>query len=264
MKIITFTTDFGINSNYPAQMKAVALSLAPDAKLIDITHSISNHNILEGAYFLQTTVPYFPEGTVHVAVVDPGVGSNRRAIIVATKTQILIGPDNGLLIPVAKKLFPFQVYEIKNQKFMLKKISNNFHGRDIFTPVAAHILNGVLFEEIGPIIHDYIDLKLEQAEITDKYATGKILFIDDFGNIITNIQTQHILQKFLEPGKKFMVFIGKTRKEIPFAKTYTDVKKAALLITNSSSGYLEISANQSKASEILNVKPGEEIKILFG
>lgn len=264
MKTITFTTDFGINSNYPAQMKAIALSLAPDANLIDITHSISKHNVVEGSYFLQTTVPYFPEGTVHVAVVDPGVGSNRRAIIIATKTQVLIGPDNGLLIPVAKKLAPFQVYEIKNQKFMLEKISNTFHGRDIFAPVAAHILNGVLFEEIGPIVHDYVDLKLEQAEITDKYALGKILYVDDFGNIITNIQTKCIMQKFLEPGKKFMVFIGKTRKEIPFAKTYNDVKKAALLITESSNGYLEVSANQGKASEILNVKSGEEIKILFG
>ena len=263
MKTITFTTDFGINSSYPAQMKAIVLSIATDAKLVDITHSISKHNIMEGAFVLQTTIPYFPDGTVHICIVDPGVGSVRRGIIIVTKTQILVGPDNGLLTPVAKKLAPFQVYEIKNPNFMLKKISNTFHGRDVFAPVAAHILNGVLFEEIGPIIHDYIDLNLEQTEITDKYVIGKILYIDDFGNIITNIQ-KYLLQKYLEPDKKLLVFIGKNRKEIPYVNTYNDVKKGTFLITNSSSGYLEISANQSKASEKLNVKLGEEIKIKFG
>ena len=262
MKTITFTSDFGINSNYPAQMKAVVLSIAPDALLIDITHNISKHNIIGGAYVLQTTVPYFPDGSVHLCVVDPGVGSKRRGIIIVTKTQILVGPDNGLLTPVAKKLAPFQVYEIKNRNFMLKKISDTFQGRDIFAPVAAHILNGVLFEEVGPMIHDYIDLNLEETELTDKYVSGRVLYIDDFGNIISNI-SKHMLQKYLEIGKKVKIYIGKNRKEIPFVKTYSDVKKGAFLIANSSSGYLEISANQIKASDILKVKLGEKIKIKF-
>jgi S-adenosylmethionine hydrolase len=262
MKIITFTTDFGIKSNYPAQMKAVVLSIAPDARLVDITHSISKHNIFEGAYVLQTTNLYFPVGTVHVAVVDPGVGTLRRGIVIITKTQILVGPDNGLLIPTAKKFAPFQVYEIKNQNFMLKKISNVFHGRDVFAPVAAHILNGTLFKEIGEIIHDYIDLNLEQTQITREYITGKILYIDDFGNIITNIQTNLLINR-LEHNKKLVVFTKEKRKEIPFVKTYNDVKKGNFLITNSSSGYLEISVNQKKASKILNAKLGEEIRIKF-
>lgn len=262
MKTITFTTDFGINNNYIAQMKAVVLSIASDARLIDITHSISKHNIAEGAYVLETTIPYFPEGTVHVAVVDPGVGSVRRGIVVITKKQILVGPDNGLLIPVAKKLFPFQVYEIKNKNFMLKKIFNTFHGRDIFTPVAAHILNGVFFEEIGPIVNDYINLNLNQIEITQKGVTGKILYIDDFGNIITNIR-MNLIFKYLKLNKKFIVNAGRHKKEMVFVETYSDVKKGDFLITNSSSDYLEISANQSKASEILKVKLGEEISIKF-
>lgn len=263
MKTITFTTDFGINSNYTAQMKAVVLSIVPDAILVDITHSISKHNVVEGAYVLQTTVPYFPEGTVHVAVVDPGVGSSRRGIVISTKTQILVGPDNGLLIPVAKKLAPFHVYEIKNQNFMLKKIFNTFHGRDIFTPIAAHILNGVFFKEIGPIINDYINLNLHQVKITQKDVTGKILYIDDFGNIITNINMD-LLFKYLKLDKKLLVYTGKYKREIVFVKTYSDVKKGELLITNSSNDYLEISANQRKASEILKVKVGEEVIINFG
>jgi len=262
MKTITFTTDFGIKSNYPSQMKAVVLTIAPDTKLIDITHSISRHNIAEGAYVLMTTVPYFPKGTVHIAVVDPGVGSLRRGIVIVTKTQILVGPDNGLLIPVANKLAPFQVYEIENKNLMLDKTSYVFHGRDVFTPVASYILNGVLFEEIGQIIHDYIDLNLEKIDITQKNVIGKILYIDDFGNIITNIQTNHLL-KYFEKDKKLMVFVGKNKKILPFVKTYSDVKKGRFLITDSSSGYLEISANQSKASERLKVKIGDEIKIKF-
>ncbi len=263
MKTITFTSDFGINSNYPAQMKAVVLSIAPDSILVDITHSISKHNIIEGAFVLQTTVPYFPNGTVHLCVVDPGVGSIRRGIVIVTKTQILVGPDNGLLIPVAKKLTPFQVYEIKNPNFMFKKMTNTFHGRDIFAPVAANILNGILFENIGPIINDYIDLNFEKTEITDKYVTGEILYIDDFGNIITTIQ-KDMLQKYLEPGKKVTVFIGKNKKQIPFFNTYSDVKKGSLILTNSSSDFLEISVNQNNASYILKAKLGEEIKIKFG
>lgn len=262
MKTITFTTDFGIKSNYPSQMKAVVLTIAPDAKLVDITHSISKHNIAEGAYVLMTTTPYFPKGTIHVAVVDPGVGSLRRGIVIVTKTQILVGPDNGLLIPAANKLAPFQVYKIENQNLMLNKISNIFHGRDVFAPIASYILNGILFEEIGQIIHDYIDLNLEKIEITQKNVLGKILYIDDFGNIITNIRT-NLLLKYFKKDKKLMVFIGKNKKEIPFVKTYSDVKKEGFLITNSSSGYLEISANQSKASEMLKVKLGDEIKIKY-
>ena len=262
MKTITFTTDFGINSNYPAQMKAVVLSIAPNTRLVDITHSIKKYNIIEGAYILQTAIPYFPKGTIHIGVVDPGVGSLRRGIVIVTKTQILIGPDNGLLIPSAKKLAPFQVYEIKNNNFMLKQISNTFHGRDIFAPVAANILNGVLFNEIGKIIYDYIDLKLEQTDITKKYVIGKILYIDDFGNIITNIRID-LLFKYLKLDKKLLVYTGKYKKEMVFVKTYNDVKKGELLITNSSNDYLEISANQRKASEILKVKLGEEVIIKF-
>ena len=193
-------------------MKAVALSIT-DAKIIDITHGITPHNIREGAFILKTNIPYFPMGTVHVAVVDPGVGSNRRGIVITTGSQILIGPDNGLLIPAAKKLGAFNVYEIQNTNLMLKTISNTFHGRDIFTPVAAHVLNGVMFQEIGPIINDYVDMDFGKTEITPKTATGKIIYIDTFGNIITNIDG-YKLRQHLDYGKKIMLFIGKNQKEI--------------------------------------------------
>ena len=261
MKIITFLTDFGSNSSYVAQMKGVALSMT-EAKIIDITHEITPQNIREGAFILRISIPYFPAGSVHVAVVDPGVGTERRGIVITTPSQILIGPDNGLLIPAARYLGNFTIYVITNPKLILNSVSNTFHGRDIFTPVAAHILNGVLFEQIGPIVTDFVDLDFGNFKITDNSATGKIIYIDSFGNIITNIDGFR-LNQILDYNKKIKVFIGDINLEIKFVKTYSFVKKSELLATIGSSNLLEIALNQGNAAKKLGVKPDDEVKILF-
>ena len=182
--------------------------------------------------------------------------------MIITRNQILVGPDNGLLIPAARALGEFNVYEITNKDCMLDPVSNTFHGRDIFTPVAANILNGMPFEDIGPITTDFVDLDFETAVITDKTATGKIIYIDDFGNIITNINSSE-LGKFLDFDKKIMVFIGKNNYEMPFVKTYSIAEQGQLIATIGSSNYLEISINQRNAAKKLRVKPDDEIKILF-
>lgn len=261
MKTMTFLTDFSTKSSYVAQMKAVALNIT-DARIVDITHAISPQNIIEGAFHLKTTVPYFPKGTVHVAVVDPGVGTKRRGIVIATRSQILIGPDNGLLIPAAKRLGDFQVYEIKNKNLMMNNISNTFHGRDIFTPVAAHILNGTYFNEIGPVIDDYKTLDLGSFTVNNKAIEGKVLYIDGFGNIITNINGIRI-KKYLNFNKEIMVYLGKKRIKIPFVRTYGETKKGETLATIGSSNLLEISINQGNAKEKYKMKTGEKIKILL-
>ena len=261
MKIITFLSDFGTNSGYVSQMKGVALGIT-DARLVDITHEIASHNIREGAFVLQTVVPYFPVGTVHVAVVDPGVGTERKGVIITTNSHVLVGPDNGLLMPAAHFLGEFTVYEIKNEKYMLKSASNTFHGRDIFTPVAAHITNGVSFEEIGNRTNDYVNLHFGHAEITDKAATGRVVYIDRFGNIITNIAWFKLLDR-LQYDKKIMVFIGNSSKEMSFVRSYGFVKKGHMLATIGSSNLLEIGINQGNAAKKLSVKEDDEIKILF-
>ena len=261
-KILTFLSDFGMKSSYVSQMKAVALSITNDVHIVDITHEITPHNVREGAFVLKTAVPFFPTGTVHVAVVDPGVGTNRKGIVITTESQILIGPDNGLLIPAAQVLGHYIVYEIQNTRFMLKLVSNTFHGRDIFTPVAAHILNGVLFEEIGPVVNDYVKIDFEGFKITNNTAIGKIVYIDGFGNIITNIEGDR-LQQVLEYGKKIMLFINGKQQEIPFVKTYGSVKPGEILATVGSHRYLEISVNQGNAALKLDVKPDDEVKIFF-
>jgi len=261
MKILTFLSDFGNNSNYVSQMKGVALSIT-DAKLVDITHEIPPHDIRQGAYVLQTSIQYFPKGTVHVAVVDPGVGTIRRGIVVTTRAQILIGPDNGLLIPAAKNLGDFCVYEIKNPDYMLDSISYTFHGRDIFTPVAAHILNGIAFDQIGPKITDFINLDFGKCEINDKSATGNVISTDRFGNIITNIDGSK-LRQVLDYDKKILLFIKNQNISIPFVKTYDFVKVGEYLSTIGSSNLFEIAVNKDNASNKLKIKPGDEIKILF-
>ena len=261
MKIMTLLTDFGLKSPYVSQMKGLALSLT-DAKIIDITHEISSHNIREGAFILRSTINHFPSGTVHVAVVDPGVGTARRGIVITTPTQILIGPDNGLLIPAAELLGNYTVYEITNQQLMHTNISNTFHGRDIFVPVAAHILNGRYFSEIGPIINNYINLDFGNSEVEFKTAKGKVIYIDNFGNIITNIDGPSV-QRVLPYDSKIMLYVGKKQNEIKFVRSYNYVNKGELLATVGSSNLLEISLNQGNAAEKLEVKADDEVKLLY-
>jgi S-adenosylmethionine hydrolase len=261
MKLMTFLSDFSNKSNYVSQMKGVALSMT-ETKIVDITHDILPHNIREGAFVLRTTVPYFPVGTVHVAVVDPGVGTARRGIVVTTKTHILVGPDNGLLIPTAKFLGNFTVYEITNPNLMLNPISNTFHGRDVFIPIAAHILNGIKFEDIGPVVNDFINLDFGSFEIIDNSVIGKIIYIDNFGNIITNIDGFKIRQ-VLSYDKNIKLTIGNKNFAIPFVKSYGFVKKGELLATVGSSNLLEISLNQGNAEKKLKIKPDDEIKFIL-
>ena len=261
MKIITFLSDFGSKSSYVSQMKGAALSIT-DTKVVDITHDISPHNIREGAFMLRTSVPYFPPGTVHVAVVDPGVGTERKGIVITTQSQILIGPDNGLLIPAARFLGKFTVYEITNTKLMLPFVSYTFHGRDIFSPIAAHILNGVLFEHIGPVISNFIDFNFGNFEINKSSAIGKIIYIDNFGNIITNIDGLKF-GNVSDFGKNVTIFIGKKTFKAQFVKSYDFVKKGEVLLTIGSSNFLEVSINQGNAAKKLDVKSDDDIKILF-
>jgi len=257
MKIITFLTDFKTKSGYPAQMKGVVSSLT-NARYVDITHDIAPHNIREGAFVLRTCAPYFPDGTVHVAVVDPGVGTERKGIVIATRSQILIGPDNGLLLPTAH----FVVYEISNKMYLSDSVSNTFHGRDVFAPTAAQIINGVPFEEIGGQIDDFVDLDFGSAEIISQTATGKVIYIDSFGNIITNIDGAK-LRDALDYDKKITVFISGRRRELPFVKSYNFVKRRQYLVTIGSSDLTEIGINHGNAAQKFGIKPGDEIKILF-
>ena len=261
MKLVTFLTDFGLQSGYVAQMKGVLYARYPDAHCVDISHDITPHNVKEGAFLLRSVVPHFPRGTIHVGVVDPGVGTHRRGIVVATRRHIFVGPDNGLLMPAVRLFGDFAAYEITNEDLFKKPVSDTFHGRDIFTPIAAHILNGLPFEQIGPRIQDVLDIPFQQPSILDNMIMGTVLFVDRFGNIVTNISSKQI-QRVAHIGDELTLNINDQRKKIPFVATYYgDVKKQGLLALMGSSGFLEISLNQGNASELLSASTDDSFQI---
>lgn len=258
MTVVTLLTDFGIKSGYVPQMKGVITSITSNAQIIDLTHEIHPQDIQEASFVLQSVVSYFPVGSVHVAVVDPGVGTERRGIVVITRSQILIGPDNGLLMPAAHLLGDFVVYEIANKEYMLDSISNTFHGRDIFAPVAAHIINGIPFEKIGPQISDFIDFQLWKSMVTKPMVNGVVLHTDPFGNIITNIDGDSFAN-MVRYGDEVTLIANGEKQRLPFVKSYASVKKGEFLMTVGSSNFIEISINEGNAAQILQVNRGAPI-----
>jgi len=253
--VITLLSDFG--DVYPASMKGVILRIHPDAKLVDISHSIPRHDIRAGAFILMTSARYFPSGTVHIAIVDPGVGTKRRAIAIMARSSegdihYFIGPDNGLLIPAAKRFGEFEVYEITNGALFLKKVSSTFHGRDIFAPVGAHISKGLDIAEVGSRIFDFVGLDFGKGKKNNNSIEGEIIFIDPFGNIVTNIS----LGTFDFKNGDILDIQG---IEIPFLNSYGSCNEGDALCLIGSHGFLEIAINHGNAAAFLNKKQGDGI-----
>jgi S-adenosylmethionine hydrolase len=186
--LITLTTDFGISSPYIAQMKGVILSLCREVDLVDITHAIAPQNIQEGAVVLADTTPRFPPGTLHVVVVDPGVGSSRRLVYAKIGEQRYLAPDNGLLGMLAAATCPSEMFTLENRDYWLPEVSHTFHGRDILAPVAAHLANGVDPTLLGPPLAELESLPIAQPRMTGGGLIGEVLYVDSFGNAITNIR----------------------------------------------------------------------------
>jgi S-adenosylmethionine hydrolase len=258
-KIATLTTDFGLKDPYAAEMKATILSICPNAAIVDITHEIAKFNIRMGAYMLASAAPYFPKGSVHVAVVDPGVGTKRRPILIQTAHGFFVGPNNGILVLAAEKQGITSIHELANLQFMLPKVSNTFHGRDIFAPAAAHLLNEVKPEEFGPEIPEAI--KPEFAKITRKndVLIGEVLHVDGFGNIITNINEKEVAQSRLKEAVNVELPICKLKIDLFRAYGETEIREPLALI--GSHGFLEIALNQGNAAKKFKAKPGDKITI---
>jgi S-adenosylmethionine hydrolase len=260
-KIITLTTDFGLKDPYAAEMKAAILSIYPNAVIVDITHEIAKFNIRMGAYVLASAVPYFPKGSVHVAVVDPGVGTRRRPILIQTRQGFFVGPDNGLLVLAAEKQGIMRVHELANPRFMLPKVSHTFHGRDIFAPAAAHLLNRVKPAEFGPEIREAA--KPEFANVTRRKGVlvGEVLHVDGFGNIITNINEEEVVQSHVKGAVS--VELPSYKLKLKLGKAYGEAEPQEPLALIGSHGFLEIALNQGNAAEKFETKPGDKIKLLL-
>ncbi|MEJ5314047.1 MULTISPECIES: S-adenosyl-l-methionine hydroxide adenosyltransferase family protein [Anaerolinea] len=198
MKLITILTDFGLQDGYPGIMKGVIYRIAPEVKIVDITHLIPPQDIYRGARILERSYPYFPQGTIHIAVVDPGVGTRRRPVAAKIGEHYFVGPDNGLftfpLLAVIEKGIPFECVELNQPQYWLENVSHVFHGRDIFAPVAAHLANGVPLSELGSYIENPVMLDLPQPQVLADQIVGEIIDIDHFGNLSTNIPGEWLLQ----------------------------------------------------------------------
>lgn len=259
MPIITLLSDFGTKDSYVGQMKGVILSICPNATIVDISHEIEKFNVRAGAFVLASAVSCFPRGTIHLAVVDPGVGMERRAIIIKSKSSIFVGPDNGILVPAAEREGIEHVYQIRNERYILPKVSRTFHGRDVFAPVAAFLANGVRPREIGPEIKDYKRPSFTRPKVVKGNFTGEILYIDGFGNIITNASTSLLEKMEVKEGDLLKIKMERTAKVVRFCRAYGEVPKHELLAIIGSSDFLEISINQGNAAEFFNVRPGNKL-----
>ncbi|MDG6218858.1 MAG: S-adenosyl-l-methionine hydroxide adenosyltransferase family protein [Candidatus Thermoplasmatota archaeon] len=262
MHTVTFLSDFGLSSGYVAQMKGVVHSFSSEVNIIDISHTIPPQDVNAGAFVLKTTIPFMPTGSIHIGVVDPGVGTHRRGIVIVTNKHIFIGPDNGLFLPSARLFGLFRIYEITNESLFQHPVSATFHGRDIFSSIAGHILSGIRFESIGPEIHDYVDLSFPTPRFEENKVVGEVLFVDDFGNLITNIDGDTFLRR-VSMDQKLFIHIDEKHVPAVFAKSFGFVIKNEVLVTIGSHGYVEVSVNQGRADERLFLRKGDAIDIEY-
>ncbi|HKC64066.1 MAG TPA: SAM-dependent chlorinase/fluorinase [Pyrinomonadaceae bacterium] len=260
--MITLLTDFGTADYFVGAMKGVILTINPDASLVDITHEIAPQNILSGAFTLSAVYKNFPEGTIHVAVVDPGVGSHRRAIVVSARKQYFVGPDNGLFSFIFDEGKEARVFHATNEDYFHHPVSNTFHGRDIFAPVAAALSKGIRPEKLGPEITDYIRLpNLKPNLIGAGKLEASIIHIDRFGNCITNLTRRYITDEWIARGLTLTV---NGRKITSFRRFFAEETDASdnLFAIWGSAGYLEIASNRASAAEILRARTGQQILVM--
>jgi hypothetical protein len=273
-RVITFTTDFGSADAYLAAMKGVALGIVPDLTLVDITHEVPPQDIAHGAFVLGSAYQYFPVDTVHVAVVDPGVGTRRKAVLVVSPTGSFVGPDNGVLSYVLKDYMTFdqvqfkstefarpvvitvpsdcQVYELTNPEYWHHPVSSTFHGRDIFAPVAAHLASGVQQENVGESIQELVFLNLFTLRRSDDRVEGEVIYIDRFGNLVSNIQKDSL------PDREIVIELaGVTISGL--SRTFSDADSLLALI--GSHGYLEVAGNRGSAARRLGVEVGATLTV---
>jgi S-adenosylmethionine hydrolase len=249
--IITLTTDFGLSDPFVGIMKGVILGVAPDAQLVDITHDIRSYDVLEAAFMIETAYRYFPEKTVHLVIVDPGVGSARRPIAATVNGHTFVAPDNGVLSYVLER--STAVYEITNRDLFLTTVSQTFHGRDIFAPVAAHLALGNPIHSVGPSISNAIQEPLPEPSIHKDRVRGVVLRIDKYGNIITNLRREHLRSNF----RIRIAGVVVTR----LCSSFSEARTGELLAIDGSTGWIELAINQGSAAERLKVERGAEIEV---
>lgn len=246
--VITLLTDFGTRDAYVGIMKGVALGICPTARLVDLTHEVPPQAVPVGALLLRSAVESFPDGTVHLAVVDPGVGSARDAVAVITARACLVGPDNGLLAPAAAALGPYTVRRLTCEELFRRPVSQTFHGRDIFAPIAAHLAAGMPPQRLGPQVPALQPLALPEPRVESNAVHGEVIYVDHFGNLITNIGAAAL--RAFRP-QNLSVRIAETMIS-PLASSYAAVPAGMALALIGSWGTLEVAVRDGRAADALH------------
>jgi S-adenosylmethionine hydrolase len=261
---VVFMTDFGIVDDSVALCKGVMYGIAPNLRIVDLTHQVNAFSIHDGARFLFGTTPYFPAGTVFVVVVDPTVGSSRKAVVVKSKRgQFFVLPDNGLMTMVEDRDGIDSIREITDPDWMVgAKISSTFHGRDIFSPVGAHLARGDDWTQVGPVVDKLVRLDLKPATVDDKGLTGEVIALDGaFGNLVTNISAEDFLKLGYQRGDKVKVTLAGHEVEMPFVRTFSDVPLKQPLLYIDSRGRASFAVNQGSFAAVYGVDPPQPIFI---
>ena len=261
--VITLTTDFGLADHFVGVMKGVILSINPEVDLVDLSHGVAAHDILECAFLIAQSYRYFPPDTIHLVVVDPGVGSNRRPILATTAHYKFVAPDNGVLSLLYGREECFEVRHLTNDRYFLKPVSHTFHGRDIFSPVAGWLSKGVEVDRFGECITDYVRLAVPRPlRSPDGSVTGAILKVDSFGNLITNLTPQDTPELFSEKPSSFAIIINH-QTIARLCTSYSAGKSSEPFAILGSSGYLEVCTNQGSAATLLKASRGDGVKFVL-
>jgi len=256
--ILTLLTDFGRADGYVAAMKGTALSISPTLRVVDITHDVPRQDIFRAALILKQVAPTFPAGTVHVVVVDPGVGTERRPVVVESGDQYYVGPDNGVLTLAARP--PRRAYNITNGDLMLERLSRTFHGRDIFAPTGAHLACSASLEDVGPAIDDITEIPLPRPTFDKGSITGEVIYADQYGNLMVNICQDHLAG--IEPDSMTLTVSGISIEGLK--QTYGDVGIGDLVFYIGSTGYLEVARREGNARHYLGAPRGAHIVLHHG
>ncbi len=255
--IITLISDFGLGGEYAGAMKGAILKVNPRCQVVDITHQIPAQDVFQASFVLKHTYPYFPDGTVHLVVVDPGVGTQRKPVALKKGGHFFVGPDNGVFSLIDEE-GTTEGYEITLTKLFLSSLSSTFHGRDIFGPVAGHLSLGMDPRELGPRLRGLVRLEWLRPAVQGKQWVGQVLFADTFGNLVTNISREEFISWV--DGRPFQIK-AKRRRLNGIQKTYQDVPPGRPLALFGSTGMLEIAVNRGSAQVALSLRPGDAISI---
>ena len=261
MPTLTLTTDFGIKDGFVGTMKGVIWSICPAVQIADISHTIAPQNVLEGAFALWRAYSFFPAGSVHVAVIDPGVGTRRRPMAARLGANYFVGPDNGLFTPIyedaEKKGWPLEIVHLTNGKFFLPEVSRTFHGRDIFAPVGAALAKGVPLAELGPVITDPVRLSLPKPEKTLTGWRTHVTVVDIFGNLTTDLPASEL------EGQESVLFRLLGQEMRGLVDSYGHAQPGALVALVDSENFVEIAAVNGSAAKVLGAQIGDIVDVIF-